>query len=114
MAKRKAQQVFKGLEQGSMSFGGSLLKESHAKSKRPLDSKLPIHLVLRAVKGGMRMPKTLGKVNQTVAKTAKKHGVTIYRYANVGNHIHMIIKIPSRPRWAPFIRELTGRISQTV
>jgi REP element-mobilizing transposase RayT len=95
-------------------FGGSLLKNSNAKSKRPLESKLPIHLVLRANRGGMRSPKTHLRVNRAVEKTCKRHGVKIYRYANVGNHLHMLIKIPGRSRWAAFIRELTGRIAQEV
>ena len=116
MAKRQKQQKFEGegLQSPKDSFGGSLLKNSHAKTKRPLDSKLPIHLVLRSTKGGMRLPKTLKPVNDLVGKVCKKHGVTIYRYSNVGNHIHVVMKIPGRPRWSAFIRELTGRISQLV
>ena len=35
-----------GLEKPRASFGGDLLKNSNAKIKRPLDSKLPLHLVL--------------------------------------------------------------------
>jgi REP element-mobilizing transposase RayT len=62
----------------------------------------------------MRLPKTLRDVNQIVGSTAKKHGVTIYRYANVGNHLHMVIKIPARTRWSAFIRELTGRIAHKM
>jgi REP element-mobilizing transposase RayT len=114
MAARSRQQNFGGFKKLSDSFGGSLLKNSHAKTKRPLDSKLPIHLVLRATRSGMRLPKTLGRVNETVFKVAKKHGVRIYEFANVGNHLHVLIKIPRRPRWAAFIRELTGRLAQIV
>jgi REP element-mobilizing transposase RayT len=94
------------------SFGGSLLKNSHAKTKRPLESKLPIHLVLRANKSQFRTHKSFKRVNDTVASVCKKHGVKLYKYANVGNHLHMAIKIRSRPSWAAFIRELTGRIAQ--
>jgi REP element-mobilizing transposase RayT len=96
------------------SFGGSLLKNSHAKTSRPLDSKLPIHLSMRAHKGVLRTFKTLLLVDNQVEKTCKKHGVTIYRYANVGNHLHMVVKIPQRRRWNAFIRELSGRIAQLV
>jgi REP element-mobilizing transposase RayT len=114
MTKRKTQQHFQGegFHIPKDCFGGSLLKNSNAKIKRPLDSKLPIHLVLRANKGGMRLPKTHLRVNRTVETTCKKHGVKVYRFANVGNHLHMIIKIPGRARWAAFIRELTGRVAQ--
>jgi REP element-mobilizing transposase RayT len=105
---------FTGFKSKKDSFGGSLLKNSNAKTKRPLDSKLPIHLVLRSKKGVMRLPKTFREVNQTVSRVAKKHGVTIYKYANVGNHLHMVIKIPARTRWSAFIRELSGRIAHQM
>lgn len=93
-------------------FGGSLLKNSNAKCKRPLDSKLPVHLVLRARISSLKLPRTFAKVNSTVSQIARRHGVRVYKYANVGNHLHLLIKIPRLSAWAAFIRELTGRISQ--
>jgi hypothetical protein len=38
--------------------------------------------------------------------------VRLYEYANVGNHLHLLIKLRNRPSWAAFIREVTGRIAQ--
>lgn len=101
-----------GFERPGTSFGGALLKNSHAKTKRPLDSKLPVHLVLRATESKLRLPKNFQIVGEVVNRVCKKHGVRIYRFANVGNHLHLLIKIRSRPSWAAFIRELTGRIAQ--
>ena len=99
-------------------FGGAYLKNSHAKTKRPLSSKLPIHVVLRMTKASddysMRHPRSFGRVSACVQKTAKKHGIRIYEYANVGNHMHLLLKLRSVPGWKAFIRELTGRISQIV
>ena len=93
-------------------FGGDLLKpNTNPKIKRPLDSKLPIHLVLKAKRSLMRLPKHFANVDQIVHAVAGKHGVRIYEYANVGNHLHVLIKISRRPRWAAFIRELTGRLA---
>ncbi|MGZ3722213.1 MAG: transposase [Bdellovibrionales bacterium] len=112
--KKQFQFTFEGFKKQKDCFGGSLLKNSNAKVKRPLESKLPIHLVLRSKKGVLRLPKTIRLVNQTVEDVAKKHGVTIYKYANVGNHLHMVIKIPARTRWSAFIRELTGKLAQRV
>lgn len=108
------QQTFQGLQRPKDTFGGMLLKNSHAKTKRPLDSKLPIHLVLRSELSALRLPKTFRGVNETVGNVCKKHGMKIYQYANVGNHLHILIKIPNVRRWPAFIRELTGRIAQQV
>ena len=62
----------------------------------------------------MRSPLTIAKVDQLVHSTAKKNGVRIYRYSNVGNHLHILIKLSRVTRWAGFIRELTGRIAQLM
>src|SRR6202142_2061365 len=111
MAKRTKQLEFEGLAKPGASFGGGLLKKGNPKTKRPLESKLPIHLVLRANRGGMRNPKAFTPVTEAVYKTAKKYGIKVYEYANVGNHLHLLIKLPHIRRWAPFIRELTGKIA---
>ncbi len=111
MTKRSKQLEFEGLAKPKATFGGSLLKNSHAKTKRPLESKLPIHLVLRANRGGMRSPKSFQAVNEMVYGTARKYGVKVYEYANVGNHLHLLIKLPHIRRWLAFIRELTGKIA---
>ena len=36
----------------------------------------------------------------------------VYEYANCGNHLHALVRIPRRSRWSAFIRELTGRIAR--
>lgn len=59
----------------------------------------------------MRHPKTFGKVEKLIQQVARKHGVKVYKHANVGNHLHLAIKIPHVRRWAGFIRELSGRIA---
>lgn len=114
MLKRPKQIAFEGSEffKPGDSFGGSLLK-GNPKGARPLDSKLPVHLTLRARKSLLRLPKTFGRVQDLIEKTAKKYGVRIFKESNVGNHIHMVIRVNPR-LWARFIRELTGRIAQVV
>ena len=114
MRKRGQQTAFQGKEFKSQTkFGGSLLK-GNARGKRPMDSKLPLHTVLRTTKSSLRRPAVYRDVNLIVTKAAAKYGVTIYKYANVGNHIHMLLKVTSRRLWAYFVREITGRIAQLV
>jgi len=69
---------------------------------------------VRSKKSVMRLFKTMPIVDQQVEEICRKHGVRLYKYANVGNHLHLLIKIANRRRWAAFIRELTGRIAQLV
>lgn len=108
-----AKQLKFKIKKQPVAFGGSLLK-SNPKVARPLATRLPIHLTLKAARGGMRQPITFGKVDALVYKTAKKYGVKIYRYANVGDHLHAVIKLTRRELWAAFIRELTSKIVALV
>lgn len=111
--RKKKQLEFEGFKRSNVEFGGSLLK-GNPKIKRPLESKLPILLTLRAVQSGMRLPKSFGLVSAAVDRCSKKYGVKVYEFANVGNHLHLVIKIPRRQSWAGFIRELTGEIAAAM
>lgn len=92
-------------------FGGQLLK-GNARASRPIDSKLPLHLVLRSHgKVSMRNPHLFKKIEDAVEQTARKYGVRIYEWANVGNHAHFVLRVTKRQLWSSFIRELTGRIA---
>ena len=51
------------------------------------------------------------KVDDLFAKICRRHGVKVFSYANVGNHLHAVIQIPDRRMWAAFIRELCGAIA---
>jgi hypothetical protein len=114
MSKRPKQLEFKGsaFEKPKDWFGGAYLKGHHAKSRRPLDSKFAIHVVLRATEPGLRKTAVYRHVNLTVARACKKYGVKLYEYANVGNHLHLLIKLTHIRAWRAFIREVTGRIAQ--
>ncbi len=92
-------------------FGGSLLK-SHPNTKRPLSTALPLHLCLRANFSTLRLPKNYGKVHKEIYRCAKKYGIKIYKYANVGNHLHLLIRLTKLKLWAKFIRELTSSIAK--
>ena len=108
------QQAFAAFKKQPQSFGGTLLK-GHAKGKRPIDTKKPLHLVLRSDHPlSLRSPTTFGDVNLIVKNAVEKYGFTVYRFANVGNHLHVLLRVTNRHLWARFIREITGRIAQLI
>jgi REP element-mobilizing transposase RayT len=114
MSKRSTQLTFQNSEfiKPGDSFGGALLK-GNPKTARPLDSKFPTHLTLRARKSVLKLPKTFKTVESLIETTAKKYGVKLFKRANMGNHLHLVIQV-SPKLWARFIRELTGRIAQVL
>jgi len=99
-------------------FGGSLLKKSNAKTKRPLSTKHAMHVVLRSSKAkgewSLRSLKNQKIVEKLTRTLAKKYSIKIYEYANVGNHLHLLIKLSNRYTFAPFIRALSGSIALKV
>ena len=99
-------------------FGGALLKKSNAKTKRPLSTKHAIHVVLRSSKAkgewSLRSLKNQKTVEKLTRNLAKKYSIKIYEYANVGNHLHLLIKLNNRFTFNPFIRALSGSIALKV
>lgn len=101
----------------TISHGGELAKGKR-KTARPIDPKQALHVVLRSSKAqgeySMLRPKHCKHIHEFTHKVAKKLGIRIYRYANVGNHIHLLIKVPNRRIWQHFMRRLAGGIAIIV
>lgn len=96
-------------------FGGELLKSGSRKMKRPLNPKLPIHIVLRAdVSGSKTLLYNMGHVEFFLQKFASRFGVRIYEKATVTNHLHLLLKFNSRADYVGFIRALTGALAKVT
>lgn len=110
--------------QKSLAFGGNLLKKSNAKSKRPISHKNSMHLVFRSTQAkgnksflNSQNAKRIKAIIQNQAKTTR---IQIHEFANVGNHIHLLIKIKAgnhfqaRQQLQKFFRAVTGLIARHV
>ncbi len=82
-----------------MDHGGSL-RNGKRKEARPFSHKHAIHLVLRSEKArGSWSLLTLSNeslVQKLLYKFAEKYQIRIYRFVNVGNHLHLLIKTQAR------------------
>ncbi len=47
-----------------------------------------------------------------VGTQAQKFGVEIYRFANVGNHLHLLVKASYRRGFVSFLRSISGIIAR--
>ena len=88
------------------------------KVERPLSRKKWIHLVLKSDKAKGKYS-FLSAKNKTVVEgllkqKAKKFGVSVADMANVGNHIHLKIKITSRESFQKFLKSVTTLIARRV
>lgn len=98
-------------------YGGEHTK-SKRKSARPFDPKQALHVVLRSSKArgqfSLLHPLHCNHIESHLRRLAKRWGVRVYRYANVGNHLHLLIQAPSRAVWQRFIREFSGAVAMMV
>jgi REP element-mobilizing transposase RayT len=58
--------------------------------------------------------KNRAHVDEATRRIARKHGVRLHHYANVGNHLHLLVKTPTRTAFKNFLRELTGVVAVIV
>lgn len=98
-------------------FGGALLK-GNAKVARPLSTKETIHLVLKSAQaiGAKSMLHTynVNKIDEIIRTHAKNCRIRIYHLVNVGNHLHMVIKLDDFKEFSKFVRIITGLIARHV
>ena len=97
-------------------FGGSLLKRSHAKGKRPFSKKLAVHLVLRSSRasGSKSLLRHARRVEALVLEEATRRSVKLHGAANAGNHLHLLVQAPSRDHLSDFLRAISGRVAMLV
>ncbi len=97
-------------------FGGAHLKKSHAKGARPLSTKTALHLVMKSslAHGKYSLLKKDLEIQRLINRQARRFGVRIYRRANGGDHLHFLIKVPSRKSFQNFLRAITGLIARKI
>lgn len=98
-------------------FGGSLIK-GNAREARPISTKRPLHVVMRSgLARGARSflrPQNSRPIQDAVRRIARAQNVRIYRFANSGNHLHLIVLPTSRAAFMRFIRAISGLIARIV
>ncbi|MCM2323274.1 MAG: hypothetical protein NDJ90_08420 [Oligoflexia bacterium] len=100
-----------------LAHGGDLT-QGKRKTARPFDRKQALHVVLRSSKArgerSLLHPRHCNHVRALTKRLEERWGVTVYRYANAGNHLHLLVRARTRPAWQGFIRELSGGIAMLV
>ena len=88
------------------------------KETRFIDVKSPLHVVLRASRAraewSMLKPKNRHHIDALTRRLSAKYKIKIYRFANVGNHLHLLVKTPEKTAFKNFLRELAGQIAILV
>ena len=106
------QKSFAFIKDYKKEFGGALLV-GQRKTRRPLSTKKPIHLVLRSNQTGVFSPSNRS-LHELVRAQAKRFGIRIYDFAVNWSHLHMVIRIKDRRDYVGFIRVLTAILSLRI
>lgn len=103
------------LLQHSVSHGGDLLKNKQ-KTRRPLSSRRPVHVVFRSQKvmdhGSFVRHKDL--LNELLQKYARMYHITIYEFAICTNHLHGVFGFKECIDFQNFLRSFTGQVAQKI
>ncbi len=118
---RRARQLsflpsFKNLNT-ALKHGGEV-NRGRRKLARPVDPKRPIHLVLTSSKarGDWSLTNTDNRrhIREALYQGKKRFGVKVYSQGTQGNHLHLLIKAPSRRDFQDFLRYLAGRLAMKI
>lgn len=62
----------------------------------------------------MLRPQHCEHIRRLLNRLKARWGIAVYRYANVGNHLHLLIRAKNRASWQGFIREFSGGVAMIV
>lgn len=97
---------------------GGDLGRGKRKTERPIVTKKPMHLVLRAecARGPLSLLKKRNAefIRDQMRILAARWHVRVMETANVGNHLHLLVQGKTRKGIQNFMRGLAGRVAQFV
>ena len=97
---------------------GGILGAGKRKSARPVCAKRSMHVVLRAERARGRysllIPRNAKAIHHLLKKYAKQFEVSIYEFANVGTHLHCLLRAKTKAGFRNFLRVFSGQVAQQV
>ncbi len=95
---------------------GGDIRKSKRKLHRPLDTRLPLHIIMHSekAKGQLALINHQHKINKIIRKWARIYLISIYEIAIVSNHIHILIRGKKKESVQNFFRVITGLIARQV
>jgi len=100
------------------SHGGSLRNQRAGRKFRPLSSREPVHLVLKAnkerVRSGFRTYRRFFLIQGILQKYSNRFFIKIEQVSVQADHIHLLIRTSRRSNYQSFFRVFAGQIAQRL
>jgi REP element-mobilizing transposase RayT len=102
-------------ELGRIEHGGDV-RRHRRKLERPVSTRRPLHVTLHSsrAKGPWSLLRHERTVRETLRACAQRSGVRIYDFANVGSHLHLLVRPRKRDAFQTFLRSFAGIVARKV
>src|SRR5215471_9811140 len=106
---------FLELDLSATEHGGGL-RRGRRKVERPVSTRRPMHVVLSSQRatGGWSLRKHERGVRAALRACVGRTGVKVYDFANVGSHLHLLLRARKREAFQAFLRAFAGMVAQKV
>ena len=95
---------------------GGDLRRGRRKLERPVSTRRPMHLVLtsRRARGPWSLRKHDRVVRDVMRQMARRFEIRICDFANVGSHLHLVLRARRREGFQGFLRSFAGIVARRI
>jgi len=95
---------------------GGDVRRGQRKLERPVSTRRPMHLVLKSHRaaGPWSLRRHDRFVREVLRRMARRFQIRIYDYANVGSHLHLVLRSRRREGFQGFLRSFAGIVARRV
>lgn len=113
------QSLFKTQWKHAFDHGGILRAKKLGRGYRPLSSREPLHLVLKARRSllkykSLRAPSNAHRIHKIIKRYSLRFYVKVEQVSIQGDHIHLLVRASHRPYFHAFFRVVSGQIAQQL
>jgi REP element-mobilizing transposase RayT len=91
-------------------------RSGRRKIERPVSTRLPMHVTLHSdqARGRWSLRRHQAVVSEALRHCVKRNGIKIYDFANVGSHVHLLLRARRREDFQAFLRTFAGIVARKV
>jgi REP element-mobilizing transposase RayT len=95
---------------------GGEVRQGRRKLARPMSTRRPLHVVLRSTRaqGAWSLRRSEARLREAMKALARRTSVRVYDYANVSNHLHLLVRAKHRSAFQAFLRAFAGIAARLV
>ena len=95
---------------------GGAIRRGRRKLERPISTRRPMHVVLTSnrARGAWSLRKHDQMVKRALRALAHRFEIRVYSFANVGSHLHLLVRARRREAFQGFLRSFAGIVARRV